>query len=130
PNSGGVVGFFAGENDIEAFGKQLIPFGKAMKEFSLSVSGLRADVVQNSITAGKALMELADTVPNTGGVVSWFTGNNDLDTYGERLVPFGKAMKEYSMAVPGLNSDVVINSADAAKVLVALSNKLPNTGGI
>ena len=130
PNSGGVVGFFAGENDIEAFGKQLIPFGKAMKEFSLSVLGLRADVVQNSITAGKALMELADTVPNTGGVVSWFTGNNDLDTFGEQLVSFGKAMKEYSMAVTGLNGNVVINSANAAKALVELSNNLPNTGGI
>ena len=130
PNSGGVVGFFAGENDIEAFGKQLVPFGKAMKEFSLSVSGLRMDVIQNSITAGKALMELADTVPNTGGVVSWFTGNNDLDTFGEQLVPFGKAMKEYSMAVTGLNGNVVINSANAAKALVELSNNLPNTGGI
>ena len=130
PNSGGVVGFFAGENDIEAFGKQLIPFGKAMKEFSLSVSGLRADVIQNSVTAGQALMELADTVPNTGGVVSWFTGNNDLDIFGEQLVPFGKAMKDYSMAVTGLNSNVVVNSANAAKALVELSNNLPNTGGI
>ena len=130
PNSGGVVGFFAGENDIEAFGKQLIPFGKAMKEFSISVSGLRMDVIQNSVTAGQALMELADTVPNTGGVVSWFTGNNDLDTFGEQLVPFGKAMKEYSMAVTGLNSNVVVNSANAAKALVELSNNLPNTGGI
>jgi hypothetical protein len=130
PNSGGVVGFFAGENDIEAFGKQLIPFGKAMKDFSFAVTGLRADVIQNSVTAGQALMELADTVPNTGGVVSWFTGDNDLVTFGEQLVPFGKAMKDYSMAVTGLNSDVVINSANAAKALVELSNNLPNTGGI
>ncbi len=130
PNSGGVVGFFAGENDIEAFGKQLVPFGKAMKDFSFAVTGLRADVIQNSVTAGQALMELADTVPNTGGVVSWFTGDNDLATFGEQLVPFGKAMKDYSMAVTGLNGDVVVNSANAAKALVELSNNLPNTGGI
>jgi len=130
PNSGGVVGFFAGENDIEAFGKQLIPFGKAMKDFSFAVTGLRADVIQNSVTAGQALMELADTVPNTGGVVSWFTGDNDLVTFGEQLVPFGRAMKDYSMAVTGLNGNVVVNSANAAKALVELSNNLPNTGGI
>jgi hypothetical protein len=130
PNSGGVVGFFAGENDIEAFGKQLIPFGKAMKDFSFAVTGLRADVIQNSVTAGQALMELAGTVPNTGGVVSWFTGDNDLITFGEQLVPFGKAMKDYSIAVTGLNGDVVVNSANAAKALVELSNNLPNSGGI
>ena len=130
PNSGGVVGFFAGENDMGAFGEQLVPFGEAMKEFSIAVTGLNADVVVNSVTAGKALMELANTVPNSGGLVAFFTGENDLDMFGEKLVPFGEAMKQYSIAVTGLNANVVVNSANAAKALVELSNNLPNSGGI
>lgn len=130
PNSGGVVDFFAGENDMDDFGEQLVPFGIAMKDFSDAVSGLKADVIQNSVTAGQALLELANTVPNTGGVVSWFTGDNDLETFGEQLVPFGTAMKNYSLAVTGLDASVVTNSANAAKALVELSNNLPNSGGI
>ena len=130
PNSGGVVGFFAGENDMSAFGEQLVPFGKAMKEYADAVSGLKADVIQNSVTAGQALMELANTVPNTGGVVAWFTGNNDLASFGEQLVPFGTAMKNYSMSVSGLDASVVANSANAAKALVELANNLPHSGGI
>lgn len=130
PNSGGVVGFFAGENDMDDFGEQLVPFGRAMKDFSDAVSGLKADVIQNSVTAGQALLELANTVPNTGGVVSWFTGDNDLETFSEQLVPFGTAMKNYSLAVTGLDASVVTNSANAAKALVELSNNLPNSGGI
>lgn len=130
PNSGGVVGFFAGENDMDAFGEQLVPFGEAMKEFSIAVTGLNADVVVNSVTAGKALMELANTVPNSGGLVAFFTGENDLDMFGEKLVPFGEAMKQYSIAVTGLDANVVVNSANAAKALVELSNNLPNSGGI
>lgn len=130
PNSGGVVGFFAGENDMDAFGEQLVPFGEAMKEFSIAVTGLNADVVVNSVTAGKALMELANTVPNSGGLVAFFTGENDLDMFGEKLVPFGEAMKQYSIAVTGLDANVVVNSAKAAKALVELSNNLPNSGGI
>lgn len=130
PNSGGVVGFFAGENDMDAFGKQLVPFGEAMKEFSIAVTGLNADAVVNSVTAGKALMELANTVPNSGGLVVFFTGENDLDMFGEKLVPFGEAMKQYSIAVTGLDANVVVNSANAAKALVELSNNLPNSGGI
>ena len=130
PNSGGVVGFFAGENDMDAFGEQLVPFGEAMKEFSIAVTGLNADVVVNSVTAGKALMELANTVPNSGGLVAFFTGENDLDMFGEKLVPFGEAMKKYSIAVTGLDANVVVNSANAAKALVELSNNLPNSGGI
>lgn len=130
PNSGGVVGFFAGENDMDAFGEQLVPFGEAMKEFSIAVTGLNADVIVNSVTAGKALMELANTVPNSGGLVAFFTGENDLDMFGEKLVPFGEAMKQYSIAVTGLDANVVVNSAKAAKALVELSNNLPNSGGI
>lgn len=130
PNSGGVVGFFAGENDMGEFGKQLVPFGEAMKAFGDAVRGLEADAIVNSATAGKALVELADTVPNTGGVVAFFTGNNDVNTFGEKLVPFGEAMKAYSEAIMGMDSAAVTNSATAGKALVELANTIPNTGGL
>ena len=130
PNSGGVVGFFAGENDMGEFGKQLVPFGEAMKAFGDAVRGLETDAIVNSATAGKALVELADTVPNTGGVVAFFTGNNDVDTFGEKLVPFGEAMKAYSEAIMGMDSAAITNSATAGKALVELANTIPNTGGL
>ena len=130
PNSGGVAAWFAGENDMLDFCVRLVPFGRAMKGFAEAVSGLRTDVVQNGATAGKALVELANTIPNTGGVVSWFTGDNDLILFGEQLVPFGQAMKNYSLSVAGLDSNVVVNSTNAAKALMELANNLPNNGGI
>lgn len=130
PNSGGVVGFFAGENDMGEFGKQLVPFGEAMKAFGDAVRGLEADAIVNSATAGKALVELANTVPNTGGVVAFFTGDNDVDTFGEKLVPFGEAMKAYSEAIMGMDSAAITNSATAGKALVELANTIPNTGGL
>ena len=130
PNSGGVVGFFAGENDMDAFGEQLVPFGKAMMLFSQAVKGLDANVIVESATAGKALIELANTVPNSGGVVGFFTGENDMDTFGEKLVPFGKAMKSYSDAIAGIDVEAVTNSATAGKAVVELANTLPNTGGL
>ena len=129
PNSGGVVGFFAGENDMEEFGNQLSGFGKSMMDFADSIKGLDSDAVQNAAIAGKAMAEMAATLPNTGGAVSFFTGNNDMDTFGDQLVPFGKAIKEYSDAVAGLDADAVVNSATAGKSLVELANTIPNTGG-
>lgn len=130
PNTGGVVGFFAGENDMNAFGEQLIPFGRAMRNFANEVAGIDASVITEAATAGKALAEMASTVPNSGGVVGFFAGENDMDDFGEQLVPFGTAMKNYSLAVTGLDASVVTNSANAAKALVELSNNLPNSGGI
>ena len=130
PNTGGVVGFFVGENDMEEFGNQLSGFGKSMMDFADSIKGLDSNAVQNAAIAGKAMAEMAATLPNTGGAVSFFTGNNDMDTFGDQLVPFGKAIKEYSNAVAGLDADAVVNSATAGKALVELANTLPKCGGL
>ena len=130
PNSGGVIGFFTGENDMSAFGAQLIPFGEAMMGFANAVRGLDADTVTNAATAGKAMAEMATTIPNSGGVVGFFAGENDMDAFGEQLVPFGKAMKSYSDAIAGIDVEAVTNSATAGKAVVELANTLPNTGGL
>lgn len=130
PNSGGVVGFFVGENDIDEFGRKLIPFGYAMNLYSQAVTGINAGAVVASAIAGAALAAMADTVPNTGGLISFFTGNNDLDTFGSQLIPFGFAMKAYSDAVAGINAGAVVASAIAGAALSALAATVPNTGGL
>ncbi len=130
PNSGGVIGFFAGENDMKQFGEQLIPFGEAMMGFAQAVAGLDANAVAEAAVAGKAMAEMATTIPNSGGVVEFFTGGNDIDTFAAKIVPFGKAMKEYSDAVAGIDADAVMSSATAGASLVELANTLPNTGGV
>lgn len=130
PNTGGAVAFFAGNNDMDDFGEQLIPFGEAIKAYSDAVTGLDVDAVTNSAIAGQAMSELANTLPNTGGVVTFFTGNNDLDTFGEQLVSFGTSIKTYSETVGEMDGDAVSNSAIAGKALVELANTLPNTGGL
>lgn len=130
PNTGGLVSFFAGENDMTAFGKQLIPFGEAMRQFGDAITGLDANAVTEAAIAGKAMAEMATTIPNSGGVVAFFTGNNDVDTFGEKLVPFGEAMKAYSEAIMGMDSAAITNSATVGKALVELANTIPNTGGL
>lgn len=130
PNTGGAVAFFAGDNDMSAFGDQLVPFGEAIKAYSDAVTGLDVDAVKNSAIAGQAMAELAATLPNTGGAVAFFAGDNDMATFGAQLASFGVSMKNYSKSVSGLDSDAVANSAIAGKTLVELANTIPNTGGL
>ena len=130
PNSGGVVGFFAGENDLSDFAEQLVPFGEAMKEYSDSISGLNPAAVIASACAAKSLSELANNLPNSGGLAGFFAGENNLISFAVQLVPFGKAMKSYSDSIAGLNPDSVVSSANAAKSLSELANNLPNSGGL
>lgn len=130
PNSGGVAGFFAGENDMDDFAAQLVPFGEAMRDYSLAVQGLDVDAITNSAAAGQVMVDLANTIPNCGGVVGFFTGENDLDIFGTQLLAFGIAMKAYSMAVKGLDTEAIDNSATAGRALVELADTIPNCGGL
>ena len=129
PNSGGVAAFFAGENSLSEFAKELVEFGPSFKQYADSVAGLDANVVTNSANAAKAMSELANGLPNSGGVAGFFAGENDIDTFGEQLKKFGPAIKAYADSVAGLDGDVVVNSANAAQALATLSESLPNSGG-
>lgn len=126
----GIASWFTGSSSLSDFADELVPFGESMTEFSNAISGMDADLVSKAATAGKALAEMATTLPNSGGVVGFFAGENDMDKFGEQLVPFGKAMKDYSLAVKGMDVGAVSNSASAGKALVELSNTIPNCGGL
>lgn len=130
PNSGGMASWFAGENSLTQFAEELAKFGPKLKAYATSVSGLDAKVVINSANAAKALAEMANNLPNAGGLAGFFAGENNLSYFAEELAKFGPKLKAYATSVSGLDANVVINSANAAKALSALAENLPNSGGL
>lgn len=130
PNMGGLASVFAGENSLVTFAEQLTKFGPALKKYADSVSGLDPNVVTNTANAAKTLAEFAANVPNTGGLVSLFTGDNSLSVFADQLSKFGPKLKAYATSITGLDPNVVVNSANAAKALSELASNLPNTGGL
>lgn len=82
PDTGDVVTFFAGNNGIATSGAQSTFSGAPMKNYSRPVSGLDGNTVENSAIIGGILVELVDTILNTGGLVAPSTGGSDLETFG------------------------------------------------
>ena len=131
PNTGGLVSLFAGDNDLATFAEDLIPFGKAIAEFSNTVAGnIDEGAITAAANAGKVLTEMANTIPNTGGLISFFSGDNDLATFAEDLIPFGAAMALFSNTVKNVDEGAVIGAANAGKALAEMANTVPNTGGL
>lgn len=132
PNSGGVVGFFAGENDIDTFGTMLKSFGKSIVAFSETVAGnIDQDAVQAAADAGSIMAKFQETIPNTGGVVDFFTGKNDMATFGNNLESFGKSIASFSESVSGkIDSDAVQTAANAGAMMVELNKIVPDEGGV
>ena len=130
PNSGGVLGFFAGENDIDDFGTQLEKFGKSIVAFSQTVTGnIDEDAVTAAANAGKVMSELAETLPNSGGVAGFFAGDNDMDDFGTQIEKFGASMVAFSKEVAGnIDEDAVTAAANAGAMMADLANNIPEDG--
>ena len=130
PNSGGWLGKIVGENDIGDFAEGLVPFAKGLKSYSNAVVGVKAEPIHESAKAAKALAEMANEMPNSGGWLGKIVGDNDLADFAKGLLPFGIALKTYSLAVIGINPDSVKTSVEAAKAVISFANEIPNSGGL
>lgn len=130
PNVGGVAAFFAGEKDMATFGLKLVSFGTSMKSFSGEVAGIDETAVTAAANAGSMMAEMAATIPNTGGLVSWFAGDNDMATFGTQLTAFGTAIKNFSDEVAGINESAITAAANAGSMMAEMAKNLPESGGI
>lgn len=107
PNSGGVAAFFAGENNIDTFGKMLPSFGENFKKYYNHIKGIDKSVIEASATAAKSIVEIAKNIPNEGGVASWFAGDNGIDKFGAKLPKFGSDFKSYYDKVKGITTSTL-----------------------
>ena len=130
PNSGGVVAFFAGDNSLSDFGQELAEFGPLFAQYGEAIADIKPEVVEASANAAAALFAVANNVPNQGGVVSWFAGDNKLSDFATGLIPFGKAMDSYSKSVENLKAEPIVSSADAAAAIFEVAAMIPNQGGV
>ena len=130
PKSGGLMQWINGKQDLGDFGKKLVPFGTGMLLYSMVVSGINTAAIQSSVLAAQAIVQVAESIPNSGGLKAIVSGDNDILSFGLKLIPFGLALKLYSLEVAGLNVVAIQASVGAAQGLVAVANAIPNSGGL
>lgn len=98
PNSGGFLGDFLGNNDIDTFGIMLSSFVLSLKVLDAQSDVAKASealsAMQPMVANLNSFAEVAQDLPNTGGVVSWFAGNNDINTFGVKLAEFVTSFSE------------------------------------
>lgn len=129
PKSDGVWQLYTGEQDMGTFATNIVAFGNAIKEFSGTVTGnISKDGVTDAANAGEMLATLQAKKGSIGGVISWFTGDNSLATFGENILKFGQSMVDFSEEVSGnINQDAVDSAARAGNILADLHSKLSGT---
>ena len=137
-NSDGLLGkvldLFTGTNDLADFAAGLGDFGSALMAYGESVAGIDkyVDDIETSAEAATKIIEIAQLIPNSGGLLGLIVGNNDLDDFGESIKPFGKALVTYGQAVSGIGTyqKDIKNSAEAATKIIEIAQLIPNSGGL
>ena len=124
-----IASFLTGESSITQFASELPVLGNGLKAFSDSVNGINTENVTAAANAAKALAEMADTIPNEGGMVAWFTGENSMSKFAGELPTLGSGLKSFSDSVNGINAENLTAAANAGKTLAEMCSTIPNEGG-
>lgn len=131
PNSGGLLGFIMGDNDISDFGRMLQAFGTNFKIF---VDGLNQDGFLDALASSddiekkfeviKKIIEVmataAKAIPNTGGILGEWAGNNDIDIFAGMLAEAAPNIMKFVKEVSDIKPSHVTAAQNAAKALAAV----------
>ena len=130
PNEGGLIAWFTGDNSIASFGSQLPLLGTGLLMFSTSVAGIVPENIIAATNAARSIAEMASIVPNEGGIVAWFTGDNSLSRFAGQLPLLGYGLLNFSNSVSGIIPENIIAASNAAKSIAEMANVIPNEGGL
>lgn len=124
-----ILSFLSGGNSLVEFTDQLVPFGEGLVAFSNTISGIDAELVTKAAIAGKAIAELANSLPKTGGVFSWFAGDEDMDEFSTQLEGLGKGMSKFSKSVIGIDTAKISESISVLEQSLSMFKKYGDTFG-
>ena len=116
-----------GGSSLTKFAEQLVPFGEGVTAYANSVKSIddkKIEGMNNAAKAATAISDLANNLPNSGGLAGLFAGNNDIDDFGEKLEPFGNGMTAYSQSLSGLSITKVENGTKAATSIAKAIRKV------
>ena len=135
PNSGGFVGDFMGENDIDTFGTMLADFVQAFADVSVEQATHMTDVLAAMKPMAenlKLFASAAQKIPNSGGFLGEFMGENDINTFGVMLVQFVNAFSGVTTEQATHSAEVLAAMKSMAanlKLFAKAAQEIPNAGG-
>lgn len=113
PNTGGLSALLSGDNKLSGFAEELVVFGPKFAKYAESIADIDPETVTASASAAKSLTEFANNLPNSGGLAEFFSGNNNLDKFGEMLDSFGNSFKNYYNSISSIGDPEKVNAATA-----------------
>ena len=134
PNEGGWLGAIVGDNSLGAWAPEIVALGENLVEFSGKINGLSvydAKKMESVVAIASGIADMSNNIPNEGGMVSWFTGDNSIAVWGSHLPDFGTYIKDFVDNTTGIGDGYcAIRAAQIAGKLAEATNDIPEVGGL
>ena len=123
----GIIPNFIGISDIGKFGAQLAGFGVGFKLFYSElrrIGNITPERVQTLADAVVPMVEIADSLTNSGGLFQQVFGEKDLSQFGAGLAGLGSNIVEFCQAInsPDIDPDRLNNVVAAMSGLLGMGN--------
>lgn len=125
PNTGGVVSWFTGDNNLAEFANTLPAYGSALALFSKNCSGIIPANVDNARTATEPMLDIAKNLKNHGGLSSMIFGDNTMSAFGNDLLSYGGSLRMFSVKVAGISIDAMLGALTATQRLADIGAIIP-----
>lgn len=127
---------FVGENPITKFADDMKMLGKALVDYSITIEPLdrvQQSTLNRSVKLAGSLTDVANAIPASGPLISFFNGVGDMQTFSENVGYLGTALVGFSSKVSNIENydQTKIDAAIAlAGGLAELEKNLEEQGGI
>ena len=131
---GGVISWFSGRDDLATFGANIGEFVSSMISAfgSIEDSKINIEAMNSMISAATSLSSLQTSLEPIGGVVTWFSGRDDLGRFGINVAAFITSMKMALSTLEGATLDeaALTSVVIATTKLAELQSSLEPMGGV
>lgn len=127
PSTGGWLQNLIGAKNIDKFGSQIKFLAQGIVEFGQTISKGNIDVnaTNKATEAGRNIIEIASTIPKSGGWLQNITGTNNFDTFGKNMKLLGTGIARFAKSVEDIGSTRGVNSAvSAGKSIIELCDSI------
>ena len=130
PNQGGLLSKIVGDNPIVVFAANLATLADPLVEYAGKVKGVDFSSVEASANAALLIARFADNIPNQGGILADWVGDNSIKTFVEDLATLADPLVAYAGKVKGVDFGSVEASTNAALMIAKFAENIPNQGGV
>jgi hypothetical protein len=131
-SSGGSIQNIIGEKNLSEFGSKLEDYISSLVSISDTLEGNPPDytAISNASQCSKNLIELCESLPTSGGLSGWFSGEQDFSQFGSNIEDYGDSLKNFGLKIKDVDTGKLQTGITQSKNLVSMLRDVSTNAGV